>query len=137
MGPGDLPIGRRRLLKAAVGSLLGVHIDYMVTIDLLGFKRLVDTLGGVDITVTRGVYDSFYFDETRCRPASTSSLASTTWTATALAYARSRFGIRDDDFTRAARQQELLEALVRKMSRPPTSSSTCPSSEPRERYGRQ
>ena len=63
MGPGDLPIGRRRLLKAAVGSLLGVPIDYMVTIDLLGFKRLVDTLGGVDITVTRGVYDSFYFNE--------------------------------------------------------------------------
>ena len=129
MGPGDLPIGRRRLLKAAVGSLLGVHIDYMVTIDLLGFKRLVDTLGGVDITVTRGVYDSFYFDENKVQTGFYIEPGQYHMDGhTALAYARSRFGMPATTTSPALPASKSCSRRWSAMSRPPTSSSTCPSS---------
>jgi LCP family protein required for cell wall assembly len=115
--PSTYPLGGPGSLKAAVGALLGIQIDYMVAIDLLGFLGLVDTLGGVDITVTRGVYDSFYFNEYEQQTGFYLEPGEYHFDGhTALAYARTRFGIGDNDFTRAARQQELLEALVRQVT---------------------
>jgi len=112
--PTTYPLGGPGSLKAAVGTLLGIQIDYMVAMDLLGFLGMVDALGGVDVTVTRGVYDSFYYNEYDQQTGFYLDPGEYHFDGhTALAYARTRYGIGDNDFTRAARQQELLEALVR------------------------
>jgi LCP family protein required for cell wall assembly len=116
--PQSFPLGGPGTLKAAIGELLGTRIHYFAAIDLLGLRQVIDTVGGVDITVERAVSDpafddpfgviqgGFYID------AGTHHLNG----ATALAYVRSRMGIGDSDFTRAARQQQVLTAIADKLT---------------------
>ena len=116
--PQSFPLGGPGTLKAAIGELLGTRIHYFAAIDLLGLRQVIDTLGGVDITVERAVADpafsdpfgviqgGFYID------AGTQHLDG----VTALAYVRSRMGAGDSDFTRAARQQQVLAAIADKLT---------------------
>lgn len=48
------------LSKAAVNSLTGVHPDYAVVIDFSGFEKLIDLLGGIDVTVENTLDDYAY-----------------------------------------------------------------------------
>lgn len=111
------PLGGVPTLKATIGRLLGIKIHYFAAINLIGFKQAVDAIGGVRITVTRAISDPTYNDEFAnkvgywIRPG--------TYTMNgheALAYVRSRKGIGDNDFTRAARQQQLLAAIRAKLT---------------------
>jgi polyisoprenyl-teichoic acid--peptidoglycan teichoic acid transferase len=114
--PDRFPQGGMRALEDAVGALLAVHVDYYARVDLLGFVKLVNAVGGVDINVKRAIDDPHY-----------DGLGLGHWGLQidvgphhfngyeALAYARSRQGIGDSDFTRAARQQEVLLALKTKL----------------------
>lgn len=43
--------GGTELLRQEVSNLLGVPVDYTVTVDLTGFIRLVDQIGGVDFEI--------------------------------------------------------------------------------------
>jgi anionic cell wall polymer biosynthesis LytR-Cps2A-Psr (LCP) family protein len=43
--------------EAAVGALTGLNIDGYVTINLLGLAKLIDDIGGIDITVPTRVFD--------------------------------------------------------------------------------
>ncbi len=116
--PDDFPLGGPGTLKAASGELLGTRIHYFAAIDLTGLRQVIDTVGGVEITVERAVADpafsdpfgvvrgGFYID------AGTHHLDG----ATALAYVRSRMGAGDSDFTRAARQQQVLTAIADKLT---------------------
>jgi polyisoprenyl-teichoic acid--peptidoglycan teichoic acid transferase len=116
--PANFPLGGPGTLKAAIGELLGTRIHYFAAIDLAGLRQVIDTVGGVDITVERAVADpafddpfgvvrgGFYID------AGTHHLDG----ATALAYVRSRMGAGDSDFTRAARQQQVLTAIADKLN---------------------
>lgn len=110
--PDRYPLGGVGTLKAAIGELLGVRIHYFAAINLLGFKQTVDSIGGVDITVTRTINDPTYYDEFD-RPAPLFIKAGTYHMNghMALAFVRSRKGTGDNDFTRADRQQQLLEAV--------------------------
>jgi LCP family protein required for cell wall assembly len=111
------PQGGVATLKGAIGTLLGVRIDYFASINLLGFKQAVDSIGGVDITVTRAIQDPTYTDENEVksgfylRPGRYHMNGHM-----ALGYVRSRKGVGDSDFTRAARQQEVLTAIRAKLS---------------------
>ena len=109
INPQQYPLGGVGTLKAAVGELLGVRVDYFAAINLPGFQHAVDSIGGIDIQVPRSIYDptvGFRMDPG--------------WHhmdgATALAYVRSRKGAGDNDFTRAARQQEVLAAIRAKLT---------------------
>jgi LCP family protein required for cell wall assembly len=115
--PKKYPLGGVGTLKAAIGGLLGVPIHYFAAINLLGFKQTVDSIGGVDITVTRTINDPTYYDEYD-RPAPLYIKAGTHHMNghMALAFVRSRKGIGDSDFTRADRQQQLLEAVRAKLT---------------------
>jgi LCP family protein required for cell wall assembly len=111
------PLGGVPTLKATVGRLLGVKIHYFAAINLIGFKQAVDVIGGVTINVTRAISDPTYNDEFGHRvgyflPAGTHTMNG----HQALAYVRSRKGIGDNDFTRAARQQQLLAAIRAKLT---------------------
>jgi cell envelope-related function transcriptional attenuator common domain len=117
LNPAQYPDGGVSTLKQTIGNMLGVKIHYFAAINLLGFKQAVDSVGGVDITVTKAISDPTYNDETGrktgfyLRPGTYHMNGHT-----ALAYVRSRKGIGDNDFTRADRQQQLLEALRAKLT---------------------
>ena len=40
--------------KTVASEVLGVRIDYFISLDFAGFKQIVDTLGGVEINVDAG-----------------------------------------------------------------------------------
>lgn len=94
-------------LKAMLGNLYGINIQYYVKVDFQGFKDAVDTLGGVTINVQIPVAeDDFPFtDKIKTRvyiPAGPQEMDGTT----ALIYARSRHG--STDFDRGFRQQRVV-----------------------------
>ena len=109
LGPTDNP--GADFLKLGVGEALGLTIDYYVLVNLDGFGRLVDALGGITVNVNYYVPIGGEPSRARC-PTTTSPPARTsTWTATrALAFARGRFGLTDYD--RMARQRCTIDAII-------------------------
>lgn len=113
--PEDFPQGGMRALEDAVGALLGIEIHYYAKIDFFGFVELVDAVGGVDVNVTKAFYDETY-DGIGVNPKGVKGWGVEVglqhfsgWEA--LAYSRARKADGESDFTRAARQQEVLLAL--------------------------
>ncbi len=115
--PATYPLGGPGTLKAAIGELLGTRIHYFAAIDLAGLREVIDTVGGIDVTVARTVNDPLFQDpftnatgfylEAGFHPLDGS---------TALGYVRSRMGEGDSDFTRAERQQQVLTAIAEKLA---------------------
>ncbi len=99
------------VLQGALGTLLGLRIDYYAVVNLPGFVNVIDKLGGVNVNVERGFCDSTYtergFDRGFAITAGRHHLDG--WAA--LAYARVRHAAGESDFTRAARQQEVLSGI--------------------------
>lgn len=114
--PADFPQGGIRTLSNAVGTLLGIQIDYYARIDFTGFAKLVDAVGGVDIDVQVGfsdpLYDGIGFKQ---RGYAITAGRHHLTGYDALAYARSRRAVGDSDFKRSERQQEILVAIRAKM----------------------
>jgi LCP family protein required for cell wall assembly len=113
--PEDFPEGGMRTLENAIGTLLGIPIHYYAKIDFEGFVTLVDAVGGIDINVAKGFYDDMY-DGLGINAQGVNGWGVEAgpnhfngWEA--LAYARARKADGESDFTRAARQQEVLLAL--------------------------
>ena len=55
--------GGHQLSEQTVANLLGVPIDYYVAINMDGFKKVIDALGGVDISVEKRMYYYDPYDE--------------------------------------------------------------------------
>jgi LCP family protein required for cell wall assembly len=117
--PTKYPDGPLPTLAKEVGFLLGIPINYFAAVDLDGFQKMIKAVGGVTVNVERSIADpkydwldgspnGFYLE------AGEQHLNA----RIALAYVRSRYGAGDNDFTRAARQQQLLLALRAKMTDP-------------------
>jgi LCP family protein required for cell wall assembly len=116
--PKDYPKGGLRTLEDAVGALLGIPIHYYASLDFDGFIKMVDAVGGVDVNVTKGfadpTYDGFGFESTGYAIAAGPHHLDG---ANALAFARSRKAVGESDFTRQARQQQILLALRNQATR--------------------
>lgn len=116
--PADMPDGPFPTLVKELSYLLGVPIHYYAAVNLDGFMKMIDEVGGITVDNPRAINDprydwrdgtfGFYL------PAGKVKLDG----RTALAYVRSRQGVGDSDFTRAARQQQLLVALRAKLTSP-------------------
>lgn len=96
-----------KLSQRAVENLLGININYYVTIDFNGFKRIIDALGGITIDVEKRMYyvdswDGFVID---LQPG-VQKLDG----ANAIAYVRYRD--EEGDIGRIERQQKFLGAVV-------------------------
>jgi LCP family protein required for cell wall assembly len=107
-GSPDSPI---KTLENEIGFLVGVHVDYYALISLAGLAGMIDTLGGIDVYNARAINDNtnqIYI------PAGNIHLDG----ATAIGYVRSREGGGDSDYTRAARQRDVLMATKSKLSSP-------------------
>jgi polyisoprenyl-teichoic acid--peptidoglycan teichoic acid transferase len=118
--PKEYPNGGMAALTDEIGYLVGVPIHYYASIDLQGFSRLVDAVGGVTVDNPKPIDDPGYGGWTDHRPIGFHLSAGVHHLdgQTALAYARSRKGVGDNDFTRARRQQQLLLALRARLTDP-------------------
>ena len=108
--PGSGAIAGIGAIRSVVSELTGRPIDAVLIADLEGVIRVIDALGGVDITVPYSVTDNQYPDPGRGDihlfiPAGRQHMDG----RTALAYARSRH--QDSDYGRMSRQQTLLLAI--------------------------
>jgi LCP family protein required for cell wall assembly len=104
---------------AAVTQNFGITIDGWIRLDFRGFVALIDAVGGVEVDVSEPIYDTAYPTEdygvmTVDIPAGRQQMDG----ERALQYVRSRHA--SSDFDRAARQQQLVQALVSKLSGPAT-----------------
>ncbi len=101
--------------KETIGKILDLPIHYYVTVDFYGFKKLIDSVGGVDINVEKALYDPYYpaSDMKGYEPLKIKAGDQHMNGEMALKYARSRET--SSDFDRASRQQKVIEALSHKM----------------------
>lgn len=118
--PNEYPQGPMAALTDEIGFLLGAPIDYYAAVNLDGFKKLIDGVGGVTVDVKQAINDPGYggWDQPGRIGFQLSKGKHTLNGETALAYVRTRKGAGDNDFNRARRQQDLLLALQKKLSDP-------------------
>ncbi|MCL5959784.1 MAG: LCP family protein [Chloroflexi bacterium] len=116
--------GEMAALKAS--QILGMPVNYWLTIDFQGFRQLVDALGGVDVDVEQAFSANY--------PANDDPNIDASWITVsfeagrqhmngeqAIRYARARYS--DDpkegtDFARSRRQQRLILAILRSAKSP-------------------
>lgn len=106
---GDIPLAIK-----TVEQNLDIPIHYYVRANFTGLKQAVDAVGGVDINVTEQLYDPEYpCDKNENRSCGFKLKPGLTHMdgTLALKYARCRKGNCGDDFGRALRQQEVLQAV--------------------------
>jgi LCP family protein required for cell wall assembly len=117
--PKAFPEGGIRTLEKALGALLGIQINYYARLDFVGFVKMVDAVGGVDLIVPHGfddpTYDGYGFKKSGYGTGYSITAGPHHFDGiNALAYARSRKAVTESDFTRQARQQQILIALREK-----------------------
>lgn len=93
-----------RTLVETIGHTLGLKIDWYALVNMWGFARLIDAIGGVRLTVPQDVVFGKYNEG--LVKAGTRKLRG----ADAMWFARSRTN--SDDFTRMGRQRCVLGALL-------------------------
>lgn len=112
-------------VKEAVSRVLGIPIHYNVTINFEVFKKIIDTLGGVDVVVENTFTDTEYPIEGKENAPMNERYETVTFTKgnehmngeRALKYVRSRHaaGVEGTDFARSKRQQQVILAIKEKM----------------------
>lgn len=123
------------LVEDAVYEITGEPIHFTVMMDFAGFQHLIDTLGGIDVTVDKGFIDEMYpiagkendlcdgDPQLRCRFETLNfekGLQHMDGT-TALKFSRSRHSNdleEGTDFARAVRQQKVIAAIKAKALSP-------------------
>ncbi len=117
LGEQESPGSGPALLKASLQQSFGVGVERYVRLDFEAFVAVIDAVGGVDIDVPKLIVDYEY-------PTADGGVMTVRFEPgrqhmdgeRALQYARTRH--QDDDYQRAARQQQVLDALLRKLSDP-------------------
>jgi LCP family protein required for cell wall assembly len=115
-----------RAARQTIEQDYGITIDRYAWVGLSGFANVIDTLGGVDIDVTHPIVDDTYPDDTRANPNDPFAVKRLYLAPgpqhlnglQALEYVRSRHADLVGDIGRTNRQQEILEALKKKLTVP-------------------
>ena len=112
----DYPGGGPGLLKETIQYNLGIRIDHVAMVEFDGFRKIIDTLGGVDVPVSCPYTDWRLIDPSLDPQNENNWHLYTQETGLihmdgdlALWYARSRQ--KSNDFDRGRRQQEVLRSL--------------------------
>ena len=106
------------LTLRTLSQLTGLHIDHYVQINLLGFYRISEAIGGVQVCLLHAQNRFTETDGTRHGfsginlPAGVSTIKG----AQALAFVRQRHGLPHGDLDRIRRQQYFLSAAFRKVA---------------------
>jgi polyisoprenyl-teichoic acid--peptidoglycan teichoic acid transferase len=114
-GEGTRPDEAGAALAAdTVEEFLDIKIDYTAQVNFQGFEQLVDAIGGITVDVPHTILDAEYptedygYERLLIEPGLQRMDG-----ATALKYARTRHA--DNDFGRAARQQQVLQEAAREL----------------------
>jgi LCP family protein required for cell wall assembly len=105
---GDKAAGAR-LLVQTIENLTGFTIDHFVQVDLLGFYRISNAIGGVQVDLCAAQHE-------RNSGINLPKGISTIKGKQALAFVRQRYGLPGSDLDRIKRQQYFLSAAFRKVS---------------------
>src|SRR5437764_9576634 len=113
-----------RAARQTIEQDYGITIDRYAWVGLSGFASIIDTLGGVDIDVTHPIVDDTYPDDTRANPNDPFAVKRLYLVPgpqhldglQALEYVRSRHADLVGDIGRTNRQQEILQALKKKLT---------------------
>lgn len=98
--------GGMSFLNETLKLNFGVEVDGDIAVDFSQFEKLIDLLGGVDITLTEKESQHLYNGYGITVPAGKNRLTG----EQALAYSRIRYI--DDDYHRAGRQRKVLQSLI-------------------------
>lgn len=102
--------------KDTLENLLGIEINYTFRVNFSSMENIVDAIGGIDVEVAPGMAVSKFY--------SNSTLEGVTEGLNhldgkrALAYSRERKAYLDGDTQRARNQQQVLEAIIDKVTSP-------------------
>jgi polyisoprenyl-teichoic acid--peptidoglycan teichoic acid transferase len=112
----DVPGGGQAVAVQTVSQLFNVPIDYYVAINFSGFRKVIDTVGGVQIDVPYELDDYHYPSDDEGDPFGELHIhfdEGIQWMdgKTALRYARTRHA--DNDFMRSRRQLQVILATRR------------------------
>ena len=109
-----LPGGGPELARKTVENFLGIPIQYYVLLDFTTFEKLIDTIGGVDVSVSSEItIDPLGHHNTVVLKPGMHHLDG----PRALAYARVRHTA-NDDIDRSGRQQQVIMAVRDKLLKP-------------------
>ena len=97
------------LLVQTVENLTGLSIDHFVEVNLLGFYRISNAIGGVTVNLCNAVNDSY-------SGLHLSAGLHTIQGVTALEFVRQRHGLPNGDIDRTARQRYFLTTAFRKIA---------------------
>ncbi|MFJ9820011.1 LCP family protein [Streptomyces sp. NPDC101151] len=101
------------LLVRTIEYNTGLHIDHYVEIGFGGFAKIVDAVGGVEITIDKGFKD-------KDSGANFKSGKQTLNGEEALAFVRTRHAFAAQDLQRTKNQQKFLSALAHQVATPST-----------------
>jgi LCP family protein required for cell wall assembly len=100
--------GGPALLIATIEKLTDIRIDHYVQVDFVGFKNMVDKLGGVEICLKQDV------DDVKSHLTLSKGRHHINGT-TALAFARDRHSFAGQDLDRIKNQQQLIGSMIHKV----------------------
>ncbi len=109
-----------KALKAKMTEVLGIDMHYYAMVDIEGFTRAVDTLGGVDINVPDAVRDASMAWQNNGRALLVPEGLQTLTSKQALFYVQSRKGDPRSDFGRSERQRLFLAAMAKEITKAST-----------------
>ncbi|MDO5498208.1 MAG: LCP family protein [Propionibacteriaceae bacterium] len=100
------------VVKLSVGEATGLKVDYYALVELEGFHKLIDALGGISVNINTwvpigGDTSAGIKPTAALRPGANQHLNGTE----ALWYARGRYG--SDDFERMDRQRCVIDAVIK------------------------
>jgi len=98
-----------QLLVQTIENLTGLTVDHFVQVDLLGFYRISNAIGGVSVNLCQAQKEP---NSGIDLPKGVSTIKGTQ----ALAFVRQRYGLPNGDLDRIKRQQYFLSAAFRKVS---------------------
>jgi len=111
-------LGGMDLAKEKIKDVTGLDIQYTLQVDFDAFRDIIDTIGGVNVTVDNAFTDYEYPDYNYGYQTISFKTGEQPMDGErALQFARSRHGNNGEgsDFARAARQQKILEAVQAKL----------------------
>jgi polyisoprenyl-teichoic acid--peptidoglycan teichoic acid transferase len=104
-----LPGGGPQLATETIEQLLGIPINFYTQVDFTAFIKFIDTVGGVVVIPKENVPVQDWGSE--YKQTLTAGKAYTLSGGLALSYARERYSGKEGDVARAARQQQVIEAI--------------------------
>jgi len=104
------------LIKKSVENITDLKIHYFLVMDFEGFKKIIDDIGGINVSVEKDIYDSRYpgpnysYETFEIKKGLHKMNGET-----ALKYARERHSDSEGDFGRAKRQQKVIQSFKNKV----------------------